>query len=72
MSQHTEEQYQLGMDIAAMETIVNYCGPDMSPESVEQFRKLKAAMQTKLKEIGLSVAPEELFNHICARYLTKH
>lgn len=72
MSQHTEEQYQLSLDIAALQMIVAYSGHDFPPDALKQLNELNTAIGKKRSEIGLSVTSEELFNHISARYLTKH
>lgn len=69
---HSNEQYQLSLHIAALETIVAYAGSSIPIEERVRISKLNEAMLKKLKEINLKVTPQELFEHIASFYETKH
>lgn len=69
---HTDEQYQLCLHIAALETIVAYAGPSIPKEERVRIAKLKELMLKRLNEINLKVTPQELLEHIASFYETKH
>ena len=69
---HTAEQYQLSMHIAALETIIAYSGSSIPSEERARIVRINEAMQNKLKEINLRESHQEHFEHIASFYETKH